>query len=140
MVWCCVATSSARIRLRYVLRCVHARAVCSRGDGVLLLRAAQVSQACSTIGEMCNLLAMNYLQQGLWLHDPWLCSHQPPTHARLTATAEKFPLVLELLRKARVLTNKDEKRKAVTYNNFACYYRRCRACCWPRVVRSLTHE
>jgi hypothetical protein len=38
--------------------------------------------------------------------------------------AEKFPMVLELLKKARVLTERDDRGRAVTFNNFACYYRR----------------
>ena len=59
-----------------------------------------VWDACKTIGEMCNLLAMTYLQQ------------------------EDFPMVLELLKKAEILTERDQKGRAVTYNNLACYYRR----------------
>ena len=50
--------------------------------------------------EMCNLLAMTYLQQ------------------------EDFGMVLELLKKAEILTERDEAVRAVTYNNLACYYRR----------------
>ena len=49
---------------------------------------------------MCNLLAMTYLQQ------------------------EDFAMVLELLKKAEILTERDEPGKAVTLNNLACYYRR----------------
>mmetsp|Transcript_28780 Transcript_28780/g.37795 ORF Transcript_28780/g.37795 Transcript_28780/m.37795 type:complete len:470 (-) Transcript_28780:456-1865(-) len=60
----------------------------------------EVWRACRTVGEMCNLLAMTYLQQ------------------------EDFAMVLELLKKAEILTERDEKGKAVTYNNLACYYRR----------------
>lgn len=60
----------------------------------------EVWRACKTVGEMCNLLAMTYLQQ------------------------EDFPMVLELLKKAEILTERDDSAKAVTYNNLACYYRR----------------
>ena len=33
-------------------------------------------------------------------------------------------MVLELLKKAEILTERDERGRAVTYNNLACYYRR----------------
>lgn len=59
-----------------------------------------VWDACKTVGEMCNLLAMTYLQQ------------------------EDFPMVLELLKKAEILSERDKRGRAVTYNNLACYYRR----------------
>jgi tetratricopeptide (TPR) repeat protein len=49
---------------------------------------------------MCNLLAMTYLQQ------------------------EDFAMVLELLKKAEILTERDHSGRAVTFNNLACYYRR----------------
>lgn len=45
---------------------------------------AQVWRACKTAGEMCNLLAMTYLQQ------------------------EDFNMVLELLKKAEILTERDQ--------------------------------
>lgn len=60
----------------------------------------EVWNSCKTVGEMCNLLAMTYLQQ------------------------EEFPVVLELLKKAEILTEKHPAGRAVTLNNFACYYRR----------------
>lgn len=60
----------------------------------------EVWKACKTVGEMCNLLAMTYLQQ------------------------EEFNMVLELLKKAEILTEKDPPGRAATYNNLACYYRR----------------
>ena len=43
----------------------------------------EVWGACKTVGEMCNLLAMTYLQQ------------------------EDFAMVLELLKKAEILTERD---------------------------------
>ena len=46
-----------------------------------------------TVGEMCNLLAMTYLQQ------------------------EDFAMVLELLKKAEILTERDPAGRAVTFNN-----------------------
>lgn len=60
----------------------------------------EVREACKTVGEMCNLLAMTYLQQ------------------------EAYPVVLELLKKAEILTEKHPAARAVTLNNFACLYRR----------------
>ncbi|TMW55557.1 hypothetical protein Poli38472_010439 [Pythium oligandrum] len=60
----------------------------------------EVWTACKTVGEMCNLLAMTYLQQ------------------------EEFSVVLELLKKAEILTEKHAPGRAVTLNNLACYYRR----------------
>ncbi|GLD96583.1 hypothetical protein PINS_up005266 [Pythium insidiosum] len=60
----------------------------------------EVWQSCKTVGEMCNLLAMTYLQQ------------------------DEFPVVLELLKKAEILTEKHPAGRAVTLNNLACYYRR----------------
>ena len=60
----------------------------------------EVWRACKTVGEMCNLLAMTYLQQ------------------------EEFTMVLELLKKAEILTERDAAGRAATYNNLACYYRR----------------
>lgn len=60
----------------------------------------EVWDSCKTVGEMCNLLAMTYLQQ------------------------EEFPVVLELLKKAEILTEQHAAGRAVTLNNFACYYRR----------------
>lgn len=63
-------------------------------------RSDEVWRACKTVGEMCNLLAMTYLQQ------------------------EDFGMVLELLKKAEILTERDDAGRAVTFNNLACYYRR----------------
>lgn len=60
----------------------------------------EVWRSCKTVGEMCNLLAMTYLQQ------------------------EDFAMVLELLKKAEILTERDLPGRAVTFNNLACYYRR----------------
>jgi len=60
----------------------------------------EVWSACKTVGEMCNLLAMTYLQQ------------------------EDYNLVLELLKKAEILTERNPGARAATFNNFACYYRR----------------
>ena len=60
----------------------------------------EVKHACVTAGELCNLLAMKYLQQ------------------------EEFNITLELLKKAEILTERDPAGRAATLNNFACYYRR----------------
>lgn len=37
---------------------------------------------------------------------------------------EDFGMVLELLKKAEILTERDQAGRAVTYNNLACYHRR----------------
>jgi pentatricopeptide repeat protein len=37
---------------------------------------------------------------------------------------EDFNMVLELLKKAEILTERDPAGRAATYNNLACYYRR----------------
>ena len=58
-----------------------------------------VWSACKAAGELCNLLAMTYLQK------------------------EDYGMVSELLKKAEILTEKDLPGRAVTYNNFACYCR-----------------
>ena len=63
-------------------------------------QSPEVWEACKTVGEVCNLLAMTYLQQ------------------------DEFPLVLELLKKAEILTERDPTGRAVTLNNLACYHRR----------------
>ncbi|KDO25916.1 hypothetical protein SPRG_08857 [Saprolegnia parasitica CBS 223.65] len=60
----------------------------------------QVRAACKTVGDLCNLLAMTFLQQ------------------------ENFPIVLELLKKAEILTETNPAGRAVTLNNLACYHRR----------------
>ena len=60
----------------------------------------EVWSACKTVGELCNLLAMTYLQQ------------------------EDYNMVLELLKKAEILTERDPPSRAATFNNLACYYRR----------------
>lgn len=70
----------------------------------------EVWRACKSVGEMCNLLAMTYLQQ------------------------QDFDMALELLKKAEILTERDDAGKAVTFNNLACYYRR-----QGKLNQALTH-
>jgi tetratricopeptide (TPR) repeat protein len=60
----------------------------------------EVWTACRSVGELCNLLAMTYLGQG------------------------DFSTVLELLKKAEILTEREPVGRAVTLNNFACYHRK----------------
>ena len=62
-------------------------------------QSTQVLGACKATGELCNLLAMTYLQR------------------------EEYGVVSELLKKAEILTEHDPPGRAVTYNNFACYSR-----------------
>ena len=60
----------------------------------------EVWNACKATAEICNLLAMRYLKH------------------------EELETVIELLKKAEILSERDLGGKAATYNNFACYYRR----------------
>ena len=64
------------------------------------VNSEQVLNACRIVGELCNLMAVIYLQQ------------------------EEFSLVLELLKKAEVVTERNAAGRAVTYNNMACFHRR----------------
>lgn len=59
-----------------------------------------VWEACKTISSLCNLLAMTVLQE------------------------QKFNSCFNLLKKAEILSQQDFQCQAVTFNNFACYYRR----------------
>ena len=60
----------------------------------------EVWNACKATAEICNILAMRYLQN------------------------DELETVLELLKKADILTERDLRGRAATFNNFACYYRR----------------
>eukprot|EP00644_Phytophthora_capsici_P011021 jgi/Phyca11/58717/gw1.9.250.1 len=65
------------------------------------LESEEVIQACRALAEMCNLLAMSFLQQ------------------------DNYPVTIDLLKKAEVLTQRHHPvERATTLNNFACYYRR----------------
>jgi tetratricopeptide (TPR) repeat protein len=68
------------------------------------LESEEVALACRALAEMCNLLAMSFLQQ------------------------DNFPVAVDLLKKAEVLTaqhgNRFAAEHATTLNNLACYYRR----------------
>jgi len=63
---------------------------------------------------ICNILSMSFLQKGKSLS------------VQLTAvsTLENFQVSLELLHKAVSLTEEGDRYRAVTYNNFACVFRR----------------
>lgn len=75
------------------------RSLILRGH-VFGLDSAEVMGACKSVAEMCNYLAMTYLQ------------------------TDEFEVVLELLQKAQVLSEKHKSVLAVTYNNLGCYYRK----------------
>jgi len=60
----------------------------------------EVWSSCKIVGEMCNALAMTYLEK------------------------DNFSVALELLKKAEILTERDPASATVTFNNLACYYRR----------------
>jgi tetratricopeptide (TPR) repeat protein len=64
------------------------------------LDSQEVFKACKSVGEMCNFLAMTYLQE------------------------DEFDITLELLKKAEVLTERHRVVRAITYNNLGCYYRK----------------
>ena len=60
---------------------------------------------------ICNILSMSFLQKG-------------KNHAHTYINLENFNLSLELLRKGESLTEEGDRFRAVTYNNFACVFRR----------------
>ncbi|KAL7690196.1 putative tetratricopeptide-like helical domain superfamily [Plasmopara halstedii] len=65
------------------------------------VESEEVVQACRALSDMCNLLAMSFLQQ------------------------DNYAVTFELLKKAEVLTQCHHPvERATTLNNFACYYRR----------------
>lgn len=64
------------------------------------INSQEVWQARKSVGEMCNLLSMTFLQQ------------------------ESYAIALELLKKAHILTETHPEGRAATLNNMACYYRR----------------
>lgn len=60
----------------------------------------EVWDACKSVGELCNFLAMSKLQAG------------------------EGKLAEQLLKKAEILHQNDEAGQAVTFNNLACFYRK----------------
>ena len=64
------------------------------------VQSDEVSAACKALAEFCNLQAIGELARG------------------------DFRSSLELLKKAQILTERHPLVRAVTFNNFACYYRR----------------
>lgn len=65
------------------------------------IESEEVIQACRALAEMCNLLAMSFLQQ------------------------DNYPVTIDLLKKAELLTQRHHPaERATTLNNLACYYRR----------------
>jgi tetratricopeptide (TPR) repeat protein len=64
------------------------------------VQSEQVITACKSLAELCNLQAIGDLARG------------------------EFKSALELLKKAQILTDQHPLVRAVTFNNFACYYRR----------------
>jgi len=60
----------------------------------------EVWDACKSVGELCNFLAMSKLQAG------------------------ESKLAEQLLKKAEILHQNDEPGQAVTFNNLACFYRK----------------
>ncbi|POM58517.1 Hypothetical protein PHPALM_36820 [Phytophthora palmivora] len=65
------------------------------------IESEEVIQACRALAEMCNLLAMSFLQQ------------------------DNYAVTIDLLKKAEVLTQRHHPaERATTMNNLACYYRR----------------
>lgn len=66
---------------------------------------------------ICNILSMSFLQKGKFIFCYFV------THFYF-CQLENFNVALELLRKAETLTEEGDKYRAVTYNNFACIFRR----------------
>eukprot|EP01084_Bolivina_argentea_P129053 227989_1 len=64
------------------------------------LDSDELLKSCEAVAEVCNELAISYLQQG------------------------NMTQVLQLLKKAKILTRKYPRGRAVTLNNLACYYRK----------------
>ena len=80
-------------KLLEALQCLE-KSLILRGH-IFGLESIEVHRACKSVGEMCNYLAMTFLQQDL------------------------FDVTLELLKKAEVLTERHKAVRAVTYNNLA---------------------
>ena len=74
-------------------------------------RAESVLKSSQEAAIICNILSMSFLQKG-------------KLHIFINILLENFNVALELLRKAETLTEEGDKYRAVTYNNFACIFRR----------------
>lgn len=85
-------------KLLEALQCME-KSLILRGH-VFGVESAEVHKACKAVAEMCNYLAMIYLQQ------------------------DEMGITLELLKKAEALTERHRAVRAVTYNNLGCYYRK----------------
>jgi tetratricopeptide (TPR) repeat protein len=72
----------------------------------------QLLRSASEAAIICNILSMSFLQKG------------KSFVAQLTSMTENFNVSLELLHKAVSLTEEGDRYRAVTYNNFACIFRR----------------
>lgn len=84
--------------------------------------SSEVSLACKALADMCNLLAMSFLQQGVTrvLARDWL-----PSCLMLVRCLDNYAVTIDLLKKAEVLTQHHHPaERATTLNNLACYYRR----------------
>jgi tetratricopeptide (TPR) repeat protein len=79
-------------------------------------RSESVMNSSQEAAIICNILSMSFLQKGKYHHDPY---NQTNLYF-----IENFNVALELLRKAEMLTEEGGKYRAVTYNNFACIFRR----------------
>ena len=67
-------------------------------------------KSCNEAAIICNILSMSFLQKGKVSWELF--------------NVENFNVALELLRKAETLTEEGDRFRAVTYNNFACIFRR----------------
>lgn len=74
-------------------------------------RAESVLKSSQEAAIICNILSMSFLQKG-------------KLQNIINILLENFNVALELLRKAETLTEEGDKYRAVTYNNFACIFRR----------------
>ena len=81
-------------------------------------RSESVMNSSQEAAIICNILSMSLLQKGK-------CHHRYTKIIKpIYIFIENFNVALELLRKAEMLTEEGGKYRAVTYNNFACIFRR----------------
>ena len=78
----------------------------------------EVAAACVTVASFCNYVAMLYLSAA--------GETNTKSDNAIDATNSVSPIVAELLAKAEVLSERSASMLAVTYNNYACYYRKTR--------------
>lgn len=88
--------------------------------------SAEVSTACKTLAELCNLQAISDLARSTIssFHLFHLRIQQLIIIDMNMSLPDSFRSAAELLKKATILTEQHPLVRAVTYNNYACFYRR----------------